>query len=237
MKIVFVADAHLKGRLDPDQEGLASFLDGLAGVDMLVMLGDFFEVWTGANDVVLTEYGRVIESLRRLKDRGVKIICLEGNHDFNMAGFFAGALGADVYPGSYEGTLAGVRVYMAHGDRVGAAFGYRLWRWYLRSPLFRFMAYVAGPKAVWDIGMGMSRRSRGYSDKGELVEAKLRVFAQEKIDDGFGAVALAHSHKAGVSRLGNGVYANPGSWAGAHSYLVLDDGAWRVERHGLADKG
>jgi len=40
MKIVFIADAHLKGLKDPNQGRLVRFLESLEGADVLVMLGD-----------------------------------------------------------------------------------------------------------------------------------------------------------------------------------------------------
>ncbi|MBI5902857.1 MAG: UDP-2,3-diacylglucosamine diphosphatase [Deltaproteobacteria bacterium] len=234
MKIVFVADAHLKGASDPNLKSLADFLDGLGRVDTLVVLGDLFDFWTGANEKVYKEYRIALESLMGLKKRGVNIIYLEGNHDFSMGEFFTKELGAGVHPGFFEWTLDGKRVLLAHGDTVSMTRGYALWRRFLRSPVFRFITRVAPPGFVWTTANLLSRKSRKYNQEGNIVEERLREFARERIGSGFDTVILAHSHVAGVHKEEangrKGAYANPGSWAGGGSYLVYEKGALKVAR-------
>lgn len=236
MKIVFVADAHLKGASDPNLKNLSAFLDGLDRVDTLVALGDLFDFWAGANERVYKEYRDVLESLLRLKKRGVKIIYLEGNHDFSMGDFFTRELGASVHPGFFEWTLDGKRVLLAHGDTVSMTRGYALWRGFLRGPAVRLVTRVTPPGLVWKIANLLSRKSRKYNQKGNIVEERLREFARERIGAGFDTVILAHSHVAGVHKEEangrKGTYANPGSWAGDRSYLVYEKGALRVARAG-----
>lgn len=234
MKIVFVADAHLKGASDPNIKSLADFLDGLGLVDTLVVLGDLFDFWTGANERVYKEYRTALDSLLRLKKRGVNIIYIEGNHDFSMGQFFTKELGASVHPGFFEWTLDGKRVLLAHGDTVSMTRGYSLWRGFLRGPAFRLITRVAPPGFVWTAANLLSRKSRKYNQKGNMVEERLREFARERIGAGFDTVILAHSHVAGVHKEEangrKGTYANPGSWAGDSSYLVYEKGAFRVAR-------
>ncbi len=228
MKIVFVADAHLKGIGDPNQKSLVKFLDGLDKIDYLVILGDLFDFWTGYNEIVHHNYLPVLNSLANLGKKGIKILYLEGNHDFSMGSFFTCKLGASVHSDSFDLDIDGKRVYLSHGDTVSMTFGYRLWRGFLRSLLFRFIARLATPAVVWKSALYLSRRSRNYSKGSEPVDSLLRDFAKKKIESGFSAVVMAHSHIAGVYREGNGYYANPGPWAGRKSYLVYNDGEFRL---------
>lgn len=232
MKTVFIADGHLKGPADPNSLSLVKFLDSLKQVSTLVILGDLFDFWTGSNETVERNYRPVLDALLRLKERGVKIIYIEGNHDFSMGRYFTETLKANVHSESLDFSIDGKRLFLAHGDTVSMSPGYRLWRAYLRSPLFRLMAWIARPKNVWKIAMGLSDKSRKktYTDKSNRTDAILREFAGKKLAEGFSAVVLAHSHVAGVHREGKGVYANPGSWANDMSYLVYDKGGFRVER-------
>lgn len=232
MKIVFIADAHLKGPGDPHEKPLIEFIDSLNNVNSLVILGDLFDFWTGFNPVVYNNYLPVLESLQRLTRKGVKIIYLEGNHDFAMGSFFKDTLNAEVYPDFLELRLDGRRFYLSHGDTVSMTLTYSLWRAYLRSPVFRVMARIATPRVVWSIAMGLSNKSRKktYRIKTNFTEPRLRDFAKKLIQDGYNGVVLAHSHVAGVHSEGKGVYANPGSWAQHKSYLVYDNGEFRAER-------
>lgn len=232
MRIVFISDAHLKGLDDPNQDSVVRFLDGLERVDTLIILGDLFDFWTGFNEVVRRNYLPVLESLIRLRKKGVEIIYLEGNHDFGMGSFFTDTLNARVYPESADVVLDGKRFYLAHGDMVHMTAGYRLWRGFLRSPIFRVAAKAATPKVVWNIALGVSansrKKARDYSHN--PIEARLAEFAEMRIAEGFDFVVLAHSHMPGVHKKGNGTYANPGSFIGKKSYLVYEGGGIRLEK-------
>ena len=235
MKTVFIADAHLKGLDDPNQKTVVEFLDSLRAVERLVVLGDLFDFWTGYNSVVEKNYRPTLDALIRLKDRGASIVYIEGNHDFSMGRFFTDTLNAEVCPEHLVLELGGKKYYLSHGDTVNMTFGYRLWRAFLRSPLFTLTAAIVGPSGVWGIALYLSGRSRGrhrentpgYND----TERTLREFAAEKISAGVDGVIMGHSHSSGVHSLSGGVYANPGSLI-AGEYLVWEDGTFRVERRG-----
>lgn len=235
MKMVFIADAHLKGLDDPNQLALVRFLDSLKA-DTLAVMGDLFDFWTGSNSVAKAEYAPALASLLRLKKRGAKIIYFEGNHDFSMGPFFTNDLQAKVYAGLSEIKLGKNNCVLGHGDTVSMSAGYRLWRAYLRSPLFRVMAAVATPPAVWAIANRLSKKSRkrSYPAGENMTEKKLREFATDRIGKGADIVVLGHSHEPGVTSLESagkrGTYANPGSWARDKSYLVFDGTRFVVER-------
>lgn len=236
MKIVFIADGHLKGDDREGQISLARFLDSLKA-DTLVVLGDLFDFWTGSNSVAMKKYAAVLDSLLRLSLRGTKIIYCEGNHDFSMGTFFTQRIKASVYPEISEVTIDGKRLLLGHGDTVSMTAGYWLWRAYLRSPLFKVMSTIATPHVVWAIAGSLSKKSRRkgkYLSAINHVEAGLREFAKKKIIEGYDCVVLGHSHAGGVHLEGagnrKGVYANPGSWAGERSYLIYEDGSFSLAK-------
>lgn len=235
MKTVFIADAHLKGLDDPNQKTVVEFLDSLRAVDRLVVLGDLFDFWTGFNSVVEKNYRPTLDALVRLRDRGASIVYIEGNHDFSMGRFFTDTLKATVCPEHLVLDLNGKKYYLSHGDTVNMTIGYRLWRAFLRSPLFTVTSALVGPSGVWNIALYLSGRSRGRHRKNNTgyndTERALREFAAEKITAGVDGVIMGHSHSSGVHGLGGGVYANPGSLIDGE-YLVWEDGSFRPERIG-----
>ncbi|MBI5468174.1 MAG: UDP-2,3-diacylglucosamine diphosphatase [Deltaproteobacteria bacterium] len=233
MKIVFIADAHLKGLDDPNQKTIVEFLDSLRAIDKLVVLGDLFDFWTGYNRVVERNYRPTLDALVRLKKRGASIVYIEGNHDFSMGRFFTDTLKAEVCPDSAVLDLNGKKYYLSHGDTVRMTAGYRLWRSFLRSPLFAVTAAVVRPAGVWKVALYLSERSRGHhnreASRHNATEKSLREFAAKKISEGVDGVIMGHSHSSGVHSLSGGVYANPGSLIDGE-YLVWEDGRFRVER-------
>ncbi|MBI5238125.1 MAG: UDP-2,3-diacylglucosamine diphosphatase [Deltaproteobacteria bacterium] len=234
MKAVFIADAHLSGASDPNQKKLAKFLDSLSDIDTLFILGDIFDYWSGYDEVAGREYKEVLGSLKRVSAKGIKIIYLEGNHDFSMGPFFTDTVKADVYPDEAEITLDNKRAYLAHGDTVNMSLGYRLWRGLLRSFFFRIIVRLIPPEQGWNIAMRLSGKSRQYSIHKAVVEERLKAFAQKKISEGFDIVVLGHSHSAAVhdenAGARKGVYANPGSFSKGSSHLVFEGGRLRVKR-------
>lgn len=235
MRMVFIADGHLKGINDPNQLALVKFLDSLKA-DTLVVMGDLFDFWTGSNTVAQAEYKPALDAFGRLRKRGTKIMYFEGNHDFSMGPYFTVELGAKVFEGISRMELGKSRFLLGHGDTVAMSTGYRLWRAYLRSPLFKVMARMVTPAGVWAIANRLSKKSRKRAcmSKENLVELKLREYARIEVGKGADFVVLGHSHEPGVSPLESGgrrgVYANPGSWARDRSYLVFDGKNFRVER-------
>lgn len=239
MKMVFIADGHLKGIGDPNQLALVKFLDSLKA-DTLAIMGDLFDFWTGSNKVARAEYKAVLDAFGRLRKRGTKIMYFEGNHDFSMGPYFTVELKAKVFEGIFEMELGKSRFLLGHGDTVAMTIGYRLWRAYLRSPLFRVMAALATPAGVWAIANRLSKKSRKrVLPKENTVELKLREYARIEVGKGADFVVLGHSHEPGVSPLESGgrrgVYANPGSWARDKSYLVFDGKSFRVEKWKVSD--
>jgi len=235
MKIVFIADAHLKGLEDPNQKRVVEFLDSLGAIDKLVVLGDLFDFWTGYNRVVERNYRPTLDALLRLKERGAEIVYIEGNHDFSMGAFFTGTLKARVCPDHLVLDLSGKKYYLSHGDTVKMTAGYRLWRSFLRSPLFAVTAAVVRPAGVWSVALYLSEKSRQRHNKKapdyNSTERGLREFAAWKISEGLDGVVMGHSHSSGVHSISGGVYANPGSLIN-DEFLVWEDGAFRVERRG-----
>jgi len=230
MKIIFLADAHLKGEGEPAERDFLRFLDNLQGVDCLVILGDLFDFWVGNNKVARRRYRAVLCALKEVAERGVRIIYVEGNHDFSMGNFFTETLGATVVEEEAELTLDEKKFYLSHGDTVEMTDGYRRWRVFLRSPLFSFLTTVLPSGLVWSIASKLSARSRSYDTKGAALDNRLKIFAAEKISAGTGIVVMAHSHLAGVHKIEKGTYANPGGWQGERTYLVYEKGIIKVSK-------
>lgn len=236
MKTVFIADAHLGGLDDPAQKRLVRFLESFhdAGVRRLVIVGDFFEFWTGFGEMVPLRYLPVLAALMEARAKGVEIVYVEGNHDFHMGRFFTDVLGARVHDHACTVTLDGRRVIAIHGDTIGCTPGYSLWRAFLRSPVFRFLKTVLPPALFFHTAARLSRRSRRKRGGGAAaLERAMRAFARRKIAAGADVVITGHTHRpcVGEERGAHrrGIYANPGSCASTEpTCLVYEEGSFRI---------
>ena len=236
MRAIFIADAHLKGLNDPNQKHLCSFLKTLKDVDILFVLGDLFEFWTGCNKTLEYHYSPVLVQFKRLKESGANIIYVEGNHDFSVAPFFKDILGGEVYPDSADITLDGKRFFLAHGDIAEPNISYKIWRRLLRSSITSVIIKIMSPAFAWKVALWLAKTSRRNHKIGDKLDKRQKNFAKEKITQNFDIVIFAHSHVPEISEIAangkNGVYANPGDWIKEFSYLVYEDGNIRLESYG-----
>ncbi len=243
MKIIFIADAHLGGIDDPVQATLAAFLDALAagereeGVpEMLVILGDLFDNWSGYNRVIEYQYGPVLASFKRLAGAGTKIVYVEGNHDFHTSDFFVDELKGTVHVESTTLEVDGRHIFVSHGDTVEMDSGHAFWRRFLRSSAFRFVTWPMSAGMVWSIAAYLSKKSRmsRNNQRSAVIEERHKRFARARVGEGIDAVVMAHSHLAGVHDIHGGsirgVYANPGSWTDGN-YLLYSAGDFHVKKY------
>jgi len=223
---IFLSDAHFTGESRDNQERLIRFLE-MEGEDLaaLVLLGDLFEFWFGFEGHIYEEYLPVLEQLRSLRQRGVRIKYLEGNHDFCLGPFFEDDLGVEVYEDEMEETLGGKKLYVAHGDRVNPRdYGYRLFRRILKNRVSYALIRLGGPRLSMKIARWLSTRSR-RRNRGRLPSHMplFRDFAMNKFREGIDVVVLGHSHypEEIVERVDGEekAYYNVGDWMTFFSFL------------------
>ncbi len=203
---------------------------GIAGIDDLYILGDFFDFWFSAGAFVYPEFRDVVDMLADLKERGIRIHICEGNHDFFLAGYFARHLGMEVIGEWATLNLEGHRVLISHGDTVdGKNRRYLLLRSVLRSNFFYKLQRALPLPFLWRIARISSRLSKEMTaESSEALAKKMRTFAQRKFKDGFDAVILGHCHKHLLEETRvNGtkkMLALLGDWVHHYSYLCYEDG-------------
>ena len=114
-----------------------SFLRALPGrASSLLINGDLFEFWFEWKSVVHRSGVRVLAALMDLRDAGVPVTMLAGNHDC-WGGDVLRDAGVDFQFGPWTGSLGGWRARVEHGDGLRAIEdrGYRALRRVLRNRL------------------------------------------------------------------------------------------------------
>jgi UDP-2,3-diacylglucosamine hydrolase len=258
MKVIFISDAHLKTRDAKGYQTLMEFFDclkgrgngkgkcypaegdaaagngGIADIDDLYVLGDFFDFWFYKGASIYPEFGEIIDSLSELKERGVRIHLCEGNHDFFLADYFAGELGLEVIVEWASIDLDGRRVLISHGDTVDERNRrYLLLRRFLRSRFFYKLQRALPISFLWKAARISSNLSK--EPAGELANAlaeKMRAFSVRKFKDGFDAVIVGHCHKHLMEEsVVNGkekTFVILGDWVNHYSYLCYEDGSFSL---------
>jgi UDP-2,3-diacylglucosamine hydrolase len=159
-----------------------------------------------------------------LRDAGLPMLMLAGNHDCWGGDVLRGA-GVDFQFGPWEGSLAGWRARIHHGDglRPREDRKYRLLRDAVLRNRLAIRAFRAlHPDFASRLALGSSQTSRNYQPRDHGLG--LRGVAERELaaDPALELLIYGHSHVAALERMPSGnVYANAGSWLDAPTYLVV----------------
>jgi UDP-2,3-diacylglucosamine hydrolase len=195
--------------------------------------GDLFEFWFEWRTVIPRRSFRVLSALADLRDAGVSILMLAGNHDCWGGDVLREDVGVDYHIGPWEGTLSGWRTRIDHGDglRPKEDRRYRALRRVLRNR-FAIRAFR------WihpDVGTALASRSShasrtyGARDQGRGLAriATATLAARPELE----LVIFGHSHVAALMRAPTGgVYANAGAWLDAPTYLRVTESRIELRR-------
>lgn len=147
---VFVSDVHLLGVDDPRTRAFSDWLRSWKGkVDLLAINGDLFDFYYGFRSVVYWQHLPALSALEELARSGMKLVYVEGNHEFRIAEAFRGALGMTTFCGLGEIEVAGKRVLLCHGDLADPKdYGYRFLHWALRNPVTAALGSAVPPSVA-----------------------------------------------------------------------------------------
>jgi UDP-2,3-diacylglucosamine hydrolase len=231
MDWIFVGDAHFAHGDRERREHFSRFIKkNLHTLDTLVIMGDFFEFWFGFRQLssLKREYGDILDLLEDLRITGVKVIYLEGNHDFSLGSYMRKRLGIKVFDKAVEMELDGKRIFLAHGDRISPTIDHWILTGLLRNRVTYHMISLLGPRLVMAIAQRWSASSRGRNmERSPVVIKRLRRFALRKLKEGFYAVILAHTHLPETvtwkEQGREGYYFNVGNWIKDFSFLRYNE--------------
>ena len=217
--IYFLSDVHLgfeDRALDKKREDLLLKTLDVVSEDCrtLVILGDLFDFWFEYKTVIPKIFYRTITKLYEIKQNGIEIIYLMGNHDFGHKSFFSDELGVEIIKDDVEIVFYGKRFYLSHGD--GKSFYdsiYNFLKKILRNPISLYFYTKLHPDLGIKLASGSSKESRKHTSKKKYGDVEgMEQFAGKKIEEGFDYVVMGHRHKLIMKKLGNGFYVNLGDW-------------------------
>jgi len=236
MRKIFIADAHLRSPEDANYRTLIRFLETLPrDTDTLYLLGDLFEFWIGNPDPVYDHYREIIDCLRAVRGRGVRIVYFEGNHDFHLAGFFEKQLQAEVHKAGAVVEIGGQKVYLCHGDQINSEdYRYRALRLAFHSPLVRalilipFCARSLADHAASTLGRRSSRQHAARRKRWDYQQI-LETFARGRFAAGCQTVITGHYHLPIIKRQDGHLFISLGDWITHYSYAQWLDGEFTLE--------
>jgi UDP-2,3-diacylglucosamine hydrolase len=117
----FISDLHLEdGRPDITAIFLKFLQEAVTNAEALYILGDFFEVWIGDDDLTAFNLS-VISALHAATDAGLKIYFMPGNRDFLIGKIFLRMTGCKLLPDEYVLKTPEFSILLMHGDTLCTA--------------------------------------------------------------------------------------------------------------------
>ncbi|HEX2716049.1 MAG TPA: UDP-2,3-diacylglucosamine diphosphatase [Gemmatimonadaceae bacterium] len=226
-----ISDAHLGAGTADLERRVVAFLHSLRGrAGSVVVNGDLFDFWFEWRTVVPRRGIRAAVALADLRDAGVDVLWIAGNHDCWGGEVLREDFGLAYHVGPWEGRIAGWKTRIEHGDglRDEEDRKYRRLRTLLRHPWSVRAFRALHPDLGSRLASGSSHASRVHRarDGG----AGLRGVAMEALarDETLDLVVFGHSHVPALERApSGGIYANAGSWLDAPTFIRV--AAERVE--------
>jgi UDP-2,3-diacylglucosamine pyrophosphatase LpxH len=198
VRVALLADSHLSGPGGPAGP-LVAQLQALPdqGCDRLVLMGDMFQAWIGSPRFETADIVQVVEALRGLRRRGLRIDYVEGNRDF----FLKDSVYADAFDGVVLETafeVAGVRYLAVHGDGLNDKdWKYRFWRRLSKSAPVRFLVLHTPRRLAHRMVHSTERRlsQTNFKHRAALPEAAIRRYAERRLAEGHDVLLLGHFHE------------------------------------------
>ncbi len=241
MKTIVVSDVHLAvheaGR--PTMERFIAFLRQLdsAEVSRLIILGDLFDFWFEYRHVVFSGYFDVLRALARLRDEGVELHFIGGNHDFWGGRFLRDQLGITIHDGEARLPFGERQALLVHGDGLNPRdWAYRLYKRLARLRVVVALFRLIHPDWAMRLAQWVSHGSRSLHprdvSKGSEIKP-LQDFARQALAEGRADVVMCgHSHypvcETHPTPHGAGLYINTGDWLYHESYVEWDGAEFRL---------
>jgi UDP-2,3-diacylglucosamine hydrolase len=161
---LFISDLHLEESRPDITSIFFKFLQKEAfQADALYIMGDFFEVWIGDDD--LSDFNiSVVHSLRAAVQKGLPIYFMHGNRDFLIGKKFLQASGCQMLPDEYCVDLAGQPTLLMHGDSLCTEdLAYLKFRKKSRLWLFQQLFLMKKLATRKKIAENMREKSKAYT--------------------------------------------------------------------------
>jgi len=237
MKTAVFSDVHLDPGTGiaspaPQHQEFIRFLHDLAGqgVRRVMVMGDLFDFWFEYKHVVFSGYFNVLRAFAELREQGIELHLVCGNHDFWAGRFLENDLGFRIHREPVTLAFGGRKALLAHGDGLNNKdWGYRLYKRFARAkPVIAGFSLIH-PDMAMAIASRVSRTSRRMliqEDPAKGAEAlALREFAKKTLAEGQADIVMCgHAHAPAREEhptpRGAGLYLNTGDWMYHRSYVM-----------------
>jgi len=204
----FISDLHLSPHEPAITERFLQYLsqyqDSIAG---LFILGDFFDVWLGM-DQIHSSQEQVLRSLK-LYSKKFPIYFMAGNRDFLVSKSVLLEHGCQLMSDPTVIELFGQKIVLSHGDLLCTRdFSYQIYRKIVRNAFFT-KSFLKLPIRLRQM---MARSVKSQSKKKKLVDVCDKTVSSWQDNLGYELMIHGHTHKQMLHTGSESLRAVLGDW-------------------------
>ena len=203
LPIYFFGDNHFSPRKQSSNEKkikkMEEFISSIEkNGGSIFIIGDFFDYYFEYDKKNPNYYDNIFLMLEKIKNKGIEIYFLAGNHDYWIGNKFSSFVNKSFLTDQLI-SIGNKKIYVTHGDGILSwDRGYRVLRKILRSKLFisifsllpKFFALKIAEKISYN-------RSDSHKINDKLIEKmheELIKFSRDKWENGSDLVIMGHYH-------------------------------------------
>ena len=231
LPIYFISDIHLMlNRTKQEakrEEILFSFFDHVRNSGgTLIINGDLFDFYFEYKDVIPKVYAPLYYQILKLRESGVKVHYILGNHDYWVMDFINDVLFDKVYDDDVKLKIGKKTFYITHGDGfLSWDKSYRALKKFIRSRLFIWFYRSLHPRIGYSFANWVSKKGEHYvhtKEYNKKILDEMKVQSKPFFDDGCDYFISGHYHQAKELDMKNGKLLILPHWLSFFSYGKFD---------------
>ena len=197
------------------------------GIGTLIIGGDFFDYWFEYNNKIPYGYESLLEGLKKLKQSGIDIHYILGNHDYWDFGYLKNNIGINTHKGDLIINHKNKKIYFTHGDGIlKNDHGYRFMKKIIRSKIFIKIYNLFNPNFTTKLANKISNTSSKYNhhdNNVEIIKRDVLEFARNKWEENYDTILVGHYHQEGTITENNKSVTFLGDWLTKFTVTMIDD--------------
>ena len=229
--VYFISDIHLKLSIDNNEKKRRNKLYRLFDQIMetggsCFFMGDLFDFYFEYPDLIPKSYFDFFEKTKVLKESGIALYFLAGNHDYWVGDHITNGIMDEVYLDDKKIEINGKKFFLTHGDGLLSwDHGYRFLKKVIRSKTFIWLFHWLHPTIGYRIAGMISRSGKKDThgeDFNEDVRVELQKVAKEHFDNGYDFMISGHYHLGEMFLIEKGKLVVLGDWFHRPSYALFN---------------
>ena len=198
----------------------------------LIINGDLFDFYFEYKDVIPKVYAPFYYQILKLRESGVRVHYVLGNHDYWVMDFINNTLFDKVYDDDVKLKVGEKTFYITHGDGfLSWDKSYRALKKFIRSRLFIWFYRSLHPRIGYSFANWVSKKGDHYvhtKEYNKKILDEMKIQSKPFLDGGYDYFISGHYHQAKELDMKNGKLLILGDWLSFFSYGKFDGNDLRL---------